>query len=101
MGRHVAELDYYSSSSLKQQSAGRHVTELDYYSASSLKQQSVGRRLAPLGHIILIQSQAVFALSSYCVARGNKYQFYSVNICCGVKQQHLLVLCFNVFYKGR
>jgi hypothetical protein len=31
--------------------------ELDYYSASSLKQQSVGR------HIILIMSQPVFALS--------------------------------------
>jgi hypothetical protein len=37
--------------------------ELDFYSASSLKQQSVGRRVAPLGHIILIPSQPVFALS--------------------------------------
>jgi hypothetical protein len=40
----------------------QHV-ELDFYSASSLKQQSVGRRVAPLGHIILIPSQPVFALS--------------------------------------
>ena len=40
--------------------------ELDFYSASSLKQQSVGRHVAPLGHIILIPSQPVFALSSYC-----------------------------------
>ena len=37
--------------------------ELDFYSASSLKQQSTGRHVAPLGHIILISSQPVFALS--------------------------------------
>jgi len=38
--------------------------ELDFYSASSsLKQQSAGRHVAPPGHIILIQSQPVFALS--------------------------------------
>jgi hypothetical protein len=28
--------------------------ELDFYSASSLKQQSTDRHVAPLGHIILI-----------------------------------------------
>jgi hypothetical protein len=38
-------------------------TELDFYSASSLKQQSAGRHVALLGHIILIPSQPVFALS--------------------------------------
>jgi len=41
-------------------------TELDFYSASSLKQQSAGRHVAPLGHIILISNQiyqSVFALS--------------------------------------
>jgi len=38
-------------------------TELDFYSASSLKQQSVDRHVAPLGHIILIPSQPVFAFS--------------------------------------
>ena len=37
--------------------------ELDLYSASSLKQQSAGRHVAPLGQIILIPSQPVFALS--------------------------------------
>jgi hypothetical protein len=37
--------------------------ELDFYSASSLKQQSVGRHVAPLGHIILILSQPVFDFS--------------------------------------
>jgi len=37
--------------------------ELDLYSASSLKQQSAGRHVARLGHIILILSQPVFALS--------------------------------------
>jgi hypothetical protein len=37
--------------------------ELDFYSAGSLKQQSADRHVAPLGHIILIPSQPVFALS--------------------------------------
>jgi hypothetical protein len=37
--------------------------ELDFYSASSLKQQSAGRHVVPLGHIILIPSRPVFALS--------------------------------------
>ena len=39
---------------------------MHFYSASSLKQQSAGRHVAPLGHIILIPSQPVFALSPYC-----------------------------------
>ena len=38
-------------------------TELDFYSASSLKQQSMDRHVAPLRHIILIPSRPVFALS--------------------------------------
>ena len=37
--------------------------EFDFYSASSLKQQSADRHVTPLGHIILIPSQPVFALS--------------------------------------
>jgi hypothetical protein len=37
--------------------------ELDLYGASSLKQQSAGRHVAPLGHIILISSQRIFAIS--------------------------------------
>ena len=37
--------------------------ELDFYSASSLKQQSSGRHVAPLGNIILIPSQPFFALT--------------------------------------
>ena len=37
--------------------------ELYVYSASSLRQQSADRHVAPLGHIILIPSQPVFALS--------------------------------------
>jgi hypothetical protein len=37
--------------------------ELDFHSASSLKQQSVGRHVTPLGHIILIPNQPVFALT--------------------------------------
>jgi hypothetical protein len=38
--------------------------ESDFYSAISLKQQSAGRHVAPLGHIILILSQPVSALSA-------------------------------------
>ena len=34
--------------------------KLDFYSASSLKQQSAGRHVALLEHIILIPSQPVF-----------------------------------------
>jgi hypothetical protein len=34
-----------------------------FYIASSLKQQSVGRHVAPLGYIILILSQLIFALT--------------------------------------
>ena len=37
--------------------------ELDFFSASSLKQQFADRNVTPLGHIILILSQPVFALS--------------------------------------
>jgi hypothetical protein len=37
--------------------------ELDFYSASSLSKQSADRHAAPLGHIILIPSRPVFALS--------------------------------------
>ena len=41
---------------------------MDFYGASSLKEQSAGRHVAPLGHIILIPGQPVFALSrSWCV----------------------------------
>jgi hypothetical protein len=38
-------------------------SELDLYSASTLKQQFASRHVAPLGYIILIRSQPVFALS--------------------------------------
>ena len=34
-------------------------TELDIYSASLSKQQFAGRHVAPLGHIILIQSTSL------------------------------------------
>ena len=37
--------------------------ELDLFSTSSLKQHSAGRHVDPLGHIILIPSQTVLALS--------------------------------------
>jgi len=47
--------------------------ELDFYSASSLKQQSASRHVAPIGHIILIPSQPVFALSPLML-RAEKQQ---------------------------
>jgi len=34
-----------------------------FFNASSLKTQSLGRHVAPLGHIIPIPSQPVFALT--------------------------------------
>ena len=37
----------------------QHVV-LDFYSASSLKQQSAGKHVAPLGYIVLIPGQPVF-----------------------------------------
>ena len=37
-----------------------------FYSASSLKQQSADRHVAPIGHIILMPNQPVFALSPQC-----------------------------------
>jgi hypothetical protein len=37
--------------------------KFDFYSASSLKQQSTGRHVAPLRHIILILNQSVFAFT--------------------------------------
>jgi hypothetical protein len=47
--------------------------ELDFYSASSMKQQSVGRHVAPLGHIILIPFQPVFALYLWMYSLTHKY----------------------------
>ena len=37
--------------------------ELDFISADSLRQQSAGRNITPFGHIILIPSQPILALS--------------------------------------
>jgi hypothetical protein len=45
--------------------------KLNFHSSSSLKQQSADRHVAPLGYIILIPSQPVFALShERCVFSG-------------------------------
>ena len=42
---------------------------VDFQSANPLKQQSAGRHVAPLGHIILITSRSVFALTPYIMLR--------------------------------
>ena len=41
--------------------------EFDFFSASSLKEQSTGRHVAPHGHIILIPSKPVTVLTPSCV----------------------------------
>ena len=46
--------------------------ELDFYSASSLKQQSADRHVAPLGHINLIPSKQVFVFSPKCCVLSGK-----------------------------
>jgi len=48
--------------------------ELDFYSASSLKQQSADRHVAPLGHIIMIPSQPVFFILFNAVCLAEKQQ---------------------------
>jgi hypothetical protein len=44
--------------------------ELDFFSVSSLKQQSAGRHVAPLGHVILIRANQslLFLLNVACLA---------------------------------
>ena len=39
-------------------------TDLDFYSSNSLKQQSASRQVASFGHIIFFSSQPVFAHSA-------------------------------------
>jgi len=53
---------------------------LDFYSASSLKQQSAGRHVARLGHIILIPSQAFcsYSLILHIQNRSSKNQFHII-----------------------
>jgi hypothetical protein len=56
--------------------------ELDLYSASSLKQQSANRHVTLFGHILLIPTRPVFARSFSLMLgtlqRSNKYQFSSL-----------------------
>jgi hypothetical protein len=52
--------------------------ELDFYCASSLKQQSAGWHVTPLGHIILILSQPVFALSRLWAVWSGQTKDYEI-----------------------
>ena len=54
---------------------------MNFYSGGSLKQHSAGRHVAPLGHIILIPSQPVFAFSPY-----------NLNAACLVEKQYIQIL---------
>jgi hypothetical protein len=56
--------------------------ELEFYTASSLKQQSVGRHVAPLGHIILIPSQPVFALTPWCCVLNGEATNFTIFVSC-------------------
>jgi len=47
---------------------------LEFYSVSSLKQQSTGRHGAPLGHIILIPSQPIFLLNATYLAEKQQME---------------------------
>jgi hypothetical protein len=51
---------------------------LDFYTASSLKQQSADKHVAPLGHIIPIPSRTVIALSPSCWVLGNLIKIRSL-----------------------
>ena len=46
-------------------------TELNFYGCSSLTKSSVGRHVTPLGHIILILNQSVFAFSPEFIIQWN------------------------------
>ena len=56
------------------------LAELDFYSASSLKHLSTDRLVASLGHIILILANQYLLLilnAAYLAGEATKYQFYS------------------------
>jgi len=56
--------------------------QMNFYSASSLRQQSDGKLVASLRHIILIQSKQVFALSPlYCVLSGEATHIKYIVFC--------------------
>ena len=50
------------------------IFNVDYYSASSLKQQSINRHVSPLGHIVLILNHSVFALFFNAACLAEKQQ---------------------------
>ena len=54
--------------------------QLDFYSPSSVKQQSASRYVTPLGHIILILNQPVLLLllNTACLVDKQLYQLYSL-----------------------
>jgi len=39
---------------------------LDFYTVSSLKQQSLGKHIAPIGHIIIIPNYHLSTRTHYC-----------------------------------
>jgi len=53
---------------------------LDFYSASSLKQQSADRHVSSLGHYLDSEPTSIcsFSLMLRAKRRSNKYQFYSL-----------------------
>ena len=57
--------------------------KLDFYSASSLKQQSAGKHVTTLGHIILIPKKQVRAIQSL---------LFLLNAACLAKKQQIPIL---------
>ena len=76
---------------------------LDFYSASSLKQQSANGhvKIVSLWHIILIPSQKVLALSPWCcmfsVETTNTFFFFFGLIQWGVRTHNLEYSCIYIF----
>jgi hypothetical protein len=46
---------------------------IDFYTTSSLKQQFADKHVAPIGHIILNPSQPVFLLNAVCLATNTNF----------------------------
>ena len=54
---------------------GATLLQLDFYSASSLDQQTAGRLVAPLEHIIMLRAnQFLFFLNASCLAEKQQIQ---------------------------
>ena len=63
---------------------------MDFYSATSLIQQCVGRHIVPLGHIIIIPTQQVFALPPWCRVSIKEAAYNYINCSLWFDRTHVL-----------